>query len=239
MGNGCCHITINSRFGNETKPSNPVLLYNANVFPSNVPKYANDHLQYNISGSCKHLTKNVIKLFSRQVSVHTNRSISWLPLLSQLPRPPPLCSRFPGGFIPQVGCPKGAQGMARQPATSPSSGHHPPVHSCSTEQPGEARRAGGHLRQSLWHRRAGNRPTQSPRGPWTPQTYTLLSLVSLILHGYTRLLGIVSYAKPCAYISIYCSLKRDEEASKIRRKTNYSKGSFVINSNWAACYHFI
>lgn len=57
MGNGCCHIPINSLFGNETKSLNPVLLYNANVSPSNVPKYANDHLQYKISGSCKHLAK--------------------------------------------------------------------------------------------------------------------------------------------------------------------------------------
>lgn len=48
----CCHVTkINGRSGNEPKPFNPVFLYNANVFLPNIPKYANDHLQYKFSGS--------------------------------------------------------------------------------------------------------------------------------------------------------------------------------------------
>lgn len=53
------------------------------------------------------LIKNVIKFFSRQVSMHTNYSISWLPLLSQHPRATPRCSAVLRGFICQVGCPKG------------------------------------------------------------------------------------------------------------------------------------
>lgn len=59
---------------------------------------------------------------------------------SSLTASPPLCSGFPGGFIPQVGCPKGAQDMARQPAKSPPSGH--PLQCTAAALSGQRKHAG-------------------------------------------------------------------------------------------------
>lgn len=101
FGNGCCHVTrINGRSGNEPKPFNPVLLYNANVFLSNVPKYANDHLQQGAVNTYQKCDQTFLK---KSLCAHSC-SISPLPLLSQLPSPPPLRSPLLRGFIPQVGC---------------------------------------------------------------------------------------------------------------------------------------
>lgn len=116
FGNRCCHVTkINGRSGNEPKPFNPVFLYNANVFLPNIPKYANVTCSTNFQGAI--LTKNVIKLFSRKASMHTNCSISRLPLLSQLPRTPSSVLSCPQrlhapGRVPQR-CPVQGKGTSQ------------------------------------------------------------------------------------------------------------------------------
>lgn len=63
------------------------------------------------------LTKNVIKLFSRKASMHTNCSISRLPLLSQLPRTPSSVLSCPQrlhapGRVPQR-CPVQGKGTSQ------------------------------------------------------------------------------------------------------------------------------
>lgn len=108
FGNGCCHITrINGRSGNEPKPFNPVLLYNANVFLPNAPKYANHHLQHKFSGSYKHLPKFLPTFLKESVCAH-----KLLHVLASSPLTTPQAPCFvissPRGFFPQVGCATGA-----------------------------------------------------------------------------------------------------------------------------------
>lgn len=116
------------------------------------------------------LTKNVIKLFSKKASMHTNCSISRLPLLSQLPRTPSsvlscLQSLHASGRVPQT-CP--VQGKAISQVTTlrcvaiarRSVQVRTAVQTKPSTQPG-------------WEK-TNSEPMGSNPSFWIPQTYTLL-----------------------------------------------------------------
>lgn len=102
FGNGCCHITrINGSSGNEPKPFNPVLLYNANVFLSNVPKYANHHLQHKFSESYKYLPKCDQTSLKKSLGAHELlHTLASSPLTT--PQPPFSVTSSPRWGAPQV-----------------------------------------------------------------------------------------------------------------------------------------
>lgn len=101
------HITrIDGRSGNEPKLFSPVLLYNANVFLSHIPKYANHQLQHKFSGSYTYLSKFLQTFLKKSLHAHKllhapgflSSHNSTVPLLHDL-----LSSRG-GGFYPRVEC---------------------------------------------------------------------------------------------------------------------------------------
>lgn len=104
--------------------------------------------------------QNFFQLFSRKVSVHINCSTSWLPLLSQLPRPPALWSPLLEASSPRWGAPqvprarRGGELGYRPQSHCPvrSELQHPPAQAGSSGSTGKE----GIVDQASDIRRAGN-----------------------------------------------------------------------------------
>ena len=179
FGNRYCHITrIDGRSGNEPKLFSPVLLYNANVFLSHIPKYANHLLQHTFSGSYTYLPK-FLQTFKK--SLHAHKLLQPPGFLSSHNSPVlllrDLLSSRRGGFYPRVECPVWADRVSR--VTTPSTtAHHtaraPTCRSSNHQDEVQLRRAS---QTKTWEEveTTNSECTWSIPSHWIPHTCTLLS----------------------------------------------------------------
>ena len=168
FGNRYCHITrIDGRSGNEPKLFSPVLLYNANVFLSHIPKYANHQLQHTFSGSYTYLPKFLQTFLKKSLRAHTLLQAPGFLSSHNSPAPSFVISSplEEGASSPGWGarCEEPGRAGSPPPAPQPTARlEPPPAGAVSTRMKCSW---GGPRRHSLRHEKGWKRPPQSAHGP--------------------------------------------------------------------------